>query len=306
MRQQTRTRTPALDRARGQRCQGEAIAAGAGHAGPHDAVHDVEPMPMAARTSGAAIGKSAIGPRSRQWCAIGSSPMAAARGRERIPALRSHLRPTGAVCRRIGRKPRWPGSVRPRCAGCDPGSVGASACRPVRHRAGAALPSSRRWRSRAPLSSELPAAAPSVRAPLATADYGALSKASCNCSAVSDGEEHRQLRRGQRDLAVLGRGPDKPALLQPLGELPLERHWSERQWRRKPPLAPLSLGPMARQWLTHQMILIRSPCRPRSEARARHWSERRAERTYGPLSVNALHSPAGQWLKGLARIVCPA
>ena len=38
---------------------------------------------------------------------------------------------------------------------------------------------------------------------------------------------------------------------------------SERRWRRRPLLAPLPLGPMARQWLTHQMILIRSPCRPR-------------------------------------------
>ncbi len=141
MRQQTWTRTPTFDRAAWQRHLREAIAAGAGHAGPHDAVHDVEPL-------------SAIGPRSRQWCAIGSSPMAAARGPERIPVLRSHLRPTGAVCHRIGRKPRWPGSVRPRCAGCDPGSVCASACRPVRHRAGAALPSSRQWRSRAPLSSD--------------------------------------------------------------------------------------------------------------------------------------------------------
>ena len=46
-----------------------------------------------------------------------------------------------------------------------------------------------------------------------------------------DGQGAR-LSTGQRDLAVLGRGPDKPAILQPLGELPLERHWSERQWRR--------------------------------------------------------------------------
>ena len=66
------------------------------------------------------------------------------------------------------------------------------------------------------------------------------------------GQQHCQLRRGQRDLAVAGRRPNEPTLLQTLRE------------QACPLLAPLSLGPMARQWLTHQMILIRSPCRPRN------------------------------------------
>ena len=50
---------------------------------------------------------------------------------------------------------------------------------------------------------------------------------------------------------------------------------------------------MALQWLTHQMILIRSPCRPRN---TNMW----------PLSVNASHSPAGQWLNGFCCVVCSA
>ena len=71
-----------------------------------------------------------------------------ARGRGRIPVLRSHLRQGGAVCRRTARKPRCRASVRPRCAEYGPGSACASACRPVHLRAGAVGPSSRRWRSR--------------------------------------------------------------------------------------------------------------------------------------------------------------
>ena len=40
MRQQPGTGTPTLDRPRRQRCLREAIAAGTGHPGPHDAVHN--------------------------------------------------------------------------------------------------------------------------------------------------------------------------------------------------------------------------------------------------------------------------
>ncbi len=41
-------------------------------------------------------------------------------------------------------------------------------------------------------------------------------------------EQHLELRRRQRHLALLGRGPDEAAAFQPLGELPLERHCSEQ------------------------------------------------------------------------------
>ena len=123
MGEEARTGTPALDRARGQRGLGEAIAARAGHAGPNNAVHDVEPL-------------SAIGSRTM------------ARGRGRIPTLRSHLRQGGAACRRTGHSPQCQVSTRPRCAEYGPGSACASACRRVYPRAIAAWPSSRRWRSR--------------------------------------------------------------------------------------------------------------------------------------------------------------
>jgi len=43
MRQEPGAGTSTLDRQRRQRGLGEAIAAGTGHPGPHDPVHDIEP-----------------------------------------------------------------------------------------------------------------------------------------------------------------------------------------------------------------------------------------------------------------------
>ena len=208
MRQQARARPAALDRARREWRLDEPLVPRARQARPHDAVHDAvhndEPL-----------------------CAIGSRTMASAR--DMLEFLGDVLaepaeRPATARAAFLARG-EGPHGCQGRAVGPSGNATGSS---------GSAVASSSMdevYRPGDPRGNSPPNSG--QRLSCLQRPPGPLRH-----PPVDPFEQHRELRRCQRHLALLCRGPDETPSFQPLGELPLERHWSERQWRRRRPGRP--------------------------------------------------------------------